>query len=55
MEIEIEETEEELETSHKKLDEFVNKNISKDNHIRFYELLMDVINWEIEMEKFCNQ
>lgn len=44
---------EELDESHNKLNEFVDKQIPKSFHNQFYELLNKVILNEIEMEQFC--
>ena len=55
MEEEYEETKKELDKSHKELDKFVDKHIPKSKQKKFYELLLEVIDCEIEMEKFCNQ
>ncbi len=55
MEKEYGEVEEELEKSHKELDGIVDKNIPKSEQNKFYKVLNEVIDNEIEMEKFCNQ
>ena len=54
MEQEYEETKKELDKSHEDLTKFVNKHISKNKQKEFYKLLSEVIDCEIEMEKFCN-